>query len=515
MAKDAVVEFQVNYDVAKANSSLQELNKNTQKADKSAKSLGDRFKSVGKKANEVGKNMTTKFTLPIVAGLGVATKNASDLNEAMSATNFIFKDASKTVEKFAKTSAKTIGKSERAALDAVAGFGAMGTSMGQTEEAAADMGIELTKRAADLTSLRNLQEGVADTALKGIYTGETESLKGLGVVMTQTNLELFAVEKGMAKNQKEARKLISEMKQGAKVQLRYNFVMEKTAGAQGNFAETSDDMANSSRILRANLENASAELGENLLPIMTTVVNKMSEMVQWFGNLDESTQSTILVVLGIVAVLGPLALVFSKIIMLVQGLGLAFTFLAANPIVLVIGGIIVAIGLLIKNFDTVIESVKFLLYIFKTVFTQIGNVVGGILKGLGNVFIDIFNLIIGGLNSLVRLSFAPLNSLIKAANLIPGVDIPTLRFNIPNIPKLAIGTDNVNKDGLAMLHKGEQVVPADVVKGGYTNNFRNNSKPTQITISQTPINLVVNDETLVSAMLPEFSRQIMQSGGNI
>ena len=135
-----------------------------------------------------------------------------------------------------------MGLAQQTALDTAALFGDMGTSMGLTKNEAADMSKALTQQAADLASFKNMNIDEVTTALNGVFTGETESLKRLGVVMTETNLERYAQEKGINKS-------LKAMTEAEKVQLRYNYVMEKTKNATGDYERTGGGFANQLRTM--------------------------------------------------------------------------------------------------------------------------------------------------------------------------------------------------------------------------------------------------------------------------
>ena len=143
------------------------------------------------------------------------------------------------------------------------------------------------------------------TALNGVFTGETESLKQLGIVMTETNLEEFAAKTGQ---------VYSEMSQAEKVQLRYNYVMAMSKNAIGDYARTSDGTANSIRTFQASVENLAITLGQNLLPIVTPIIQKATEMVNAFAAADPELQQLVLKIAGIAAVAGPALLVIGKMV---------------------------------------------------------------------------------------------------------------------------------------------------------------------------------------------------------
>ena len=147
------------------------------------------------------------------------------------------------------------------------------------------------------------------TALKGVFTGETESLKGLGVVMTETNLKAFAEELGL---------VYDNMSQAEKVTLRYKYVMKTTANAQGDYLKTSDGFANSMRTLKAETSNLGAAFGKELLPYITPLVQKATQLVKGFGDLSDSEKQAIIRTAGLAAAVGPLLVAGGK---LVTGIG--------------------------------------------------------------------------------------------------------------------------------------------------------------------------------------------------
>jgi len=123
----------------------------------------------------------------------------------------------------------------------------------------------------------NIEE--VTTALNGVFTGETESLKRLGIVMTEANLAQFALEQGTLKN-------IKSFTQAEKVQLRYAFVMAKSENAIGDFARTSDGAANQMRIFQESVKELGALFGEVILPLFTKVVTKLNSILKGFKNLS-------------------------------------------------------------------------------------------------------------------------------------------------------------------------------------------------------------------------------------
>ncbi len=185
---------------------------------------------------------------------------ASDLQEVANVMNVTFGDSAVIVDRWAKTQAASFGLSETAAKRYIGTYGTMATQFGLTREQAASMGIELAKLTGDVASFYNIDDKFASFKLESIFTGETETLKDLGVVMTQAQLDAYALEKGIGRTTKQ-------MSENEKVALRYSFVMDKLSHTQGDFARTSDGWANSTRTLSLNLENLKIQIGNELLPV--------------------------------------------------------------------------------------------------------------------------------------------------------------------------------------------------------------------------------------------------------
>ena len=307
------------------------------------------LKKLSKQMTDMGKAATLRLTVPIVASGAAMIKFASDYDEALNKVRVSFKDSSKSVEGFAKTTLKQFGIAEGTALDMAALFGDMGTSMGLTTGQAAKMSTKMVGLAGDLASFKNIKVDIAQTALAGVFTGETESLKKLGIVMTIANLEQFAMEQGIKKS-------VKEMTQAEKVQLRYAFIVSKSANAQGDFARTGDSAANQSRKFTEGAKQLAQTFGKHMLPMFTKAVEKLNALIEKFGALSPEMQKNILIVGAVVAAIGPLLFIGGKLLLLFGALKTASLFLLANPILLAIAAVIGGLALLYTNWDTVVKG---------------------------------------------------------------------------------------------------------------------------------------------------------------
>ena len=311
-------------------------------------------KKFGEKLSGFGDKMTKKVTLPLMGIATASFKLASDLNENINKADVVFKGNAATVEKWADTSLQKMGMCKSSALEMAAKFGDMGSAMGLNSQQTMDYSMNLTQLAADLASFKNISIERASQALTGVYTGETESLKGLGYVMTQTNLQAFALATGFKKAsgnsieaqkaaigvEKAQKKLNETMKkygknsletkeasvnlasaqdklkkamnggtlqltQAEQVQLRYKYIMAQTKDAQGDFARTSDQAANAGRIFKESVKALGGTIGTNLLPIFTPFINDANKLIQKFAGMSEGQQHLILGLGGFAAAIGP------------------------------------------------------------------------------------------------------------------------------------------------------------------------------------------------------------------
>ncbi|MGN1138371.1 MAG: hypothetical protein ACI4RM_02905 [Ruminococcus sp.] len=207
-----------------------------------------------------------------------AIETASDMAEVQNVVDTAFGNMSSKMEKFADTAIETYGISKLTAKQTGSTYMAMAKGMNIADESASDMAIALTGLSADMASFYNVEQDVASTALNSIFTGETETLKKFGIVMTETNLSAFAMSQGITKN-------ISDMTQAEKVQLRYQYVMAQTSLAQGDFARTSNGWANQTRMLSQKFEELSSIVGQVLmnviLPAVQMLNNGLSVLIEY------------------------------------------------------------------------------------------------------------------------------------------------------------------------------------------------------------------------------------------
>ena len=301
-----------------------------------------KLNTFSKNVSAVGASLSMRLTLPLGIAGGAAIKFASDAEESMNKVNVAFGTSSQRVQDFANTALKSFGIARSQALDMSALFGDMATGMGISQNSAADLAIQLTSLAGDLSSFKNINIEEVTTALAGVFTGETESLKRLGIVMTEVNLKQFAMDQGI-------KKTLKSMSQQEKIMLRMQYIMKVTANAQGDFARTSGGMANQLRIAQGSLKELAETFGRIMLPVATKVITKVNEIIQNFIGMDEATKKIIIAVSGFAAAIPPLIFLIGKI-------GAALGFLI-SPIGLVIAALAGVTYAVVKNWEPVKQAI--------------------------------------------------------------------------------------------------------------------------------------------------------------
>lgn len=210
----------------------------------------------------------------VVYGIKQSVLAASDLDESMNKVNVVFERNADSIQDWARTTSTEIGISRQAALEAAGTYGNLFTALGLTTDAAAEMSMSTVQLAADLASFNNEDPSEVLLALRSGLSGEMEPLKRFGIAMNQAVLAQKAMEMGLGDN-------IQALSEAEKVQVRYAVIMEQTATAQGDFARTSDGLANTQRTIKANFEDIKAILGEEFLPDVNAAAIEVKNFTSW------------------------------------------------------------------------------------------------------------------------------------------------------------------------------------------------------------------------------------------
>jgi phage-related protein len=243
---------------------------------------GDMANALRGTISGLGKAIVSAFAVKEIVNFGRECIDlGSDLSEVQNVVDTTFETMSGQVDSFAKSAISSFGLSETMAKRYVGTLGSMADAFGFNEKEALEMSTQLTGLAGDLASFYNISQDAAFTKLKAVYTGETESLKDLGVVMTKTALDAYALANGYGKT-------TDAMTEQEKVALRYAFVMDQLSNASGDFSKTSGSWANQVRVLSLQFDSLKATLGQVLIAGLTPVIQVLNTLI---GKLNEAASA--------------------------------------------------------------------------------------------------------------------------------------------------------------------------------------------------------------------------------
>jgi septal ring factor EnvC (AmiA/AmiB activator) len=277
MANDGQIVFEVTADGKHAIADIKEITRAIQKETKGwDNAAAQATDAITEKFSSLLKKLTGGFSA-IKIGKALlnfgqdALQAASDLAEVQNVVDVTFGAGASKIEAWSKSAGTQFGLTETQAKRFASTMGAMLKSSGLAGDKIVDMSTDLAGLAADMASFYNLDFETAFQKIRSGISGETEPLKQLGINMSVANLEAFALQQGLSKT-------FNEMSQGEQVMLRYQYMMQATADAQGDFSRTSDGYANSLRQLETNFETLKTKLGETLLPVINDVVQAINSL---------------------------------------------------------------------------------------------------------------------------------------------------------------------------------------------------------------------------------------------
>jgi hypothetical protein len=397
------------------------LNKSLKSATKDVETFGDKMGKVGKVAG-AALAAATVAAGAFAVKIGVeAVKAASDLSETISKVGVLFGKTSKDIEKFAEGAASSLGQTKQQALDAAATFATFGKAAGLSGQDLSKFSIDFVKLSSDLASFNNTSPEQAINAIGSALRGEAEPLRAYGVLLDDASLRQAALELGIISTTKNA------LTPQQKVLAAQALIYKQTGAAQGDFERTSDGLANKTRILTAQLENAKTTIGTALLPIVlqlaTAFSDKVIPLVEKFTKAFSNSEGN----------LGGVVISVGNILQ--------------NTFTPIINGLIKAFGYVREAIgDNLATFQEFGGYIAKYLAPVIGTVLGGALQVAGKIaggVIDVIAGVVKILNGLISGAVAGINALISAYNAIPflpnvskistpSVSVPTIKT--PTVP---------------------------------------------------------------------------------
>lgn len=322
--------------------------------------------SWGQSLQNVGAGLTAGVTAPILGMAVASVRAASDLQESMSAVEQVYGSAANTVVQSSLEAAQAVGLSQQEYLSTAAVLGVYGDTLGFTDQQTADFSDSLITAAADLGSFYNANTPEVLGAMQAALRGEFDPLERFGIMMNQAALEQYALENGISDGS-------SALTAQQRILAAQGYIMEHMGDATGDFARTSDGLANKQKILKAQLKDVAAKLGQSLLPAVTKAVTMFTKLLEKFEKLSPKWQKWIALIGLAVAAIGPFLLVLGTILTMLPAIGAALAVLT-GPIGLVVAAIALLTAAYIGNWWGFRDAVNGVASAAKNVFDRLSEV---------------------------------------------------------------------------------------------------------------------------------------------
>lgn len=374
------------------------IGKATQSIDKFSQNVGQKLEKVGDSFVSIGKKASVLSATLIAVGFS-SFKMAADLEDAIGASDQIFKNSSKEIQKWAKNLSAQYGIAETEGLTLANTMGAMLKNIGKLSESeASKQAARLVELSGDLAAMFGGTSQDAARALIGALKGNNTMLDNYGMGVNDATVKIRAFELGLMDAKGE---MSLQVKQAATLSL----IMEQSADSLGQAGREAEGGSGSMRILTTTIKNLSTSLGEILLPIITPLITKVGDFVQKINDLDPKMKK-IIVSIGLVGVaVGPMMLALGGLLKLLPLIGAGFTAMT-GPVGIAVGAIVAGAVLIIKNWDAIkeyftngggsemFENVKSLALnlweSLKSIFTNIRDVVMDVWERMGSGIVKSF-----------------------------------------------------------------------------------------------------------------------------
>jgi hypothetical protein len=263
-------------------------------AKRQATGLGDSVKRVGEIAQGIiAAQMFQKIGEGATRFLSSARDASSNLGESLNAVNVTFKSSAAGIIEIGRSADSSMGLSANAFNAAAVRFSAFGQAVAGPGGDVTKTIREITQRSSDFASVMNLDVNEAMQTFQSGLAGESEPLRRYGIDVSAAAVATFAYANGIAAAG-------AELSETQKIQARYGLIMAQTEQMAGDFAATSDSLANSQRILAAETENAQAIIGNLMVPALAALNAVLIPAVQAFSDAPQPVQ----VVVGALVLLG-------------------------------------------------------------------------------------------------------------------------------------------------------------------------------------------------------------------
>ena len=370
-----------------------------------------------------------KAVLGAVAALGIGTligkeigkgiKDGIAIGESINKVKVVFEDSADAVLAFGDQGAKALGMSRLAALEAAGTFGNLLTATGLGEKQAAEFSTTMVQLGADLASFNNTSPEEALEALRSGLSGETEPLKRFGINLQDAILKQEALNMGIYDG-------TGILTPAQKAQASYAVIMKQSAKAQGDFARTSDGVANKSKIVAAQWADLRATLGEKLMPVIGKILDFVSKLIDGFSGLKGSGAGDFFK--GVGEAVAPVVESIKNLAATVLPLIKKWWDQNGSAVLMGIEG---AFNIVAGAIKFVIDAITTVVRLLSGDFKGAAKSAGGMLEGLGTIAKGVFQVIAAkfaqfgnGFRNVINTVIIPaVNRIIDGLNKIPGVNI--------------------------------------------------------------------------------------------
>lgn len=272
---------------ALASVNVKRLAGDMEKLGSSLENASNKFTKAGDKLKGIGTTLTYGVSAPILVASAGMVDLASDAEENLNKVNATFeKNADKIIE-WSETTLDSFGIGKGSALEFGATIGDVLKGIGFGNDKVLELSKTIIEMSGDIASFKNSSPQEVFEALTAAMTGEYEQLKKYGYVINETILNEHARQLGIKKTTKE-------MTLQEKALLALNKIQQYSKDATGDFAKTSESTANSAKIFKESLKELAETIGQDLLPIITPLIHKATDMVKEFANMDEQQRQNII-----------------------------------------------------------------------------------------------------------------------------------------------------------------------------------------------------------------------------
>ena len=341
--------------------------------------------------------------------------NAVNLGEEINKTSVVFRGSEKDLISWSKTSATSMGASQQEALAAMSTFGNMLVPMGFARDRAAQMSKRMAGLAGDMASFNNASPQEVLEALRSGLAGETEPLRRFGVFLSDARLKQEAMNQGLYKGK-------GPLTAQAKAAATYAVILKDTKDAQGDFARTSDSLANRQRVLRAQYANLTAQIGTKLIPVLkflmdhlkavtavvgilsaawvvyklhlmwvataslrAAVASKALTVAQWLLNTAMLAFPAVAIIAGIAAIGVAFVLAYKKVRWFRDGVDAVVKFIKSHWKLMaagLVGPIGLAVYAIVKNFGKIKAGAEAVIRYIADRFRDLGHLIGRVVSGI-------------------------------------------------------------------------------------------------------------------------------------